>query len=75
MTPSKTAAAAALAAGILAAPATRAQVSGDAIRIGFITDLSGPYAELDGPAGGEYDLVRTFEGDTAWTPRIESNSR
>ena len=56
MTPSKTAAA--LAAGILAASATRAQapgaqVSGDAIRIGFITDLSGPYAELDGPAGSE----------------------
>lgn len=37
----------------LFAPVVRAQVSGDAVRIGFITDLSGPYAEVDGPAGGE----------------------
>lgn len=36
----------------LAAPA-QAQVSGDVIRIGFITDLSGLYADIDGPAGGE----------------------
>lgn len=45
--------AAALAAGMIAAPMARAQMSDDVIRIGFITDLSGPYAELDGPAGGE----------------------
>ena len=29
----------------------QAQVSGDVIRIGFITDLSGLYADIDGPAG------------------------
>lgn len=31
----------------------RAQVSGDVIRIGFITDLSGVYADTDGPGGAE----------------------
>ncbi len=36
----------------MAAPA-QAQISGDVIRIGFITDLSGVYADLDGPAGAE----------------------
>jgi branched-chain amino acid transport system substrate-binding protein len=30
-----------------------AQVSGDVIRIGFISDLSGLYSDLDGPAGAE----------------------
>ena len=35
-----------------AAPA-QAQVSNDVIRIGFITDMSGLYADIDGPAGGE----------------------
>ncbi len=30
-----------------------AQISGDVVRIGFITDMSGPYADLDGPAGVE----------------------
>ena len=35
-----------------AAPA-HAQFSGDVIRIGFITDMSGLYADLDGPAGAE----------------------
>ncbi|NYT64717.1 ABC transporter substrate-binding protein [Alcaligenaceae bacterium] len=30
-----------------------AQYSSDAIRIGFITDLSGPYADNDGPGGAE----------------------
>ena len=34
------------------APA-QAQVSGDVIRIGFITDLSGLYSDIDGPAGAE----------------------
>ena len=45
----------ALAAGSLlaAAPAAHAQISGDVIRIGFITDLSGLYADIDGPAGVE----------------------
>ena len=31
----------------------QAQVSGDVIRIGFITDMSGLYADIDGPAGAE----------------------
>jgi branched-chain amino acid transport system substrate-binding protein len=30
-----------------------AQVSGDVIKIGFITDMSGVYADLDGPGGVE----------------------
>ena len=34
-------------------PAAQAQISGDVIRIGFITDLSGLYADIDGPAGAE----------------------
>jgi branched-chain amino acid transport system substrate-binding protein len=36
----------------IAAPAS-AQISGDVVRIGFITDLSGPYADIDGPGGVE----------------------
>ncbi len=31
----------------------QAQISGDVIKIGFITDLSGLYADIDGPAGAE----------------------
>ncbi|WP_414691573.1 ABC transporter substrate-binding protein [Noviherbaspirillum sp.] len=42
---------AAFAAGI-AAPAS-AQISGDVIKIGLITDMSGVYADVDGPAGAE----------------------
>jgi branched-chain amino acid transport system substrate-binding protein len=30
-----------------------AQISGDVVKIGFITDLSGLYADIDGPAGAE----------------------
>ncbi|HJV54279.1 MAG TPA: ABC transporter substrate-binding protein [Noviherbaspirillum sp.] len=30
-----------------------AEVSGDVIRIGFITDMSGVYADIDGPGGAE----------------------
>ncbi|MBT9599320.1 MAG: ABC transporter substrate-binding protein [Vitreoscilla sp.] len=41
-------------AAMFAAPAPAlAQISGDVIKIGFITDLSGLYADLDGPAGAE----------------------
>ena len=36
----------------ISAPA-HAQISGDVIKIGFITDLSGLYADIDGPAGAE----------------------
>ena len=42
----------ALAVAAIAAPA-HAQVSGDVIRIGLITDMSGLYADIDGPAGAE----------------------
>jgi branched-chain amino acid transport system substrate-binding protein len=34
------------------APAS-AQISGDVVRIGFITDMSGVYADIDGPGGAE----------------------
>ncbi len=36
-----------------AAPAAYAQVSNDTIKIGFITDMSGVYADVDGPAGAD----------------------
>lgn len=47
-----------IAAGVLAtctlmAAPVQAQVSGDVIRIGFITDMSGLYSDIDGPAGAE----------------------
>nr|WP_310738742.1 ABC transporter substrate-binding protein [Piscinibacter sp. HJYY11] len=35
------------------APLAQAQISGDVIRIGFITDISGLYSDIDGPAGAE----------------------
>jgi len=44
----------------LAVPA-HAQVSGDVIKIGFITDLSGLYADIDGPAGA--DAIRMAIAD------------
>ncbi|MDE2419197.1 MAG: ABC transporter substrate-binding protein [Burkholderiales bacterium] len=39
----------------------QAQISGDVIRIGFITDLSGIYADIDGPAGA--DAIRMAIAD------------
>ena len=64
--------AAALAVCIGAAPAPRARSPGDVIRIGFITDLSGPYAELDGPAGGEAVRMAVADmGGTAAGKRVE----
>jgi len=42
------------AAGTFAAVApAQAQISGDVIRIGFITDMSGLYSDIDGPGGAE----------------------
>jgi len=35
-----------------AAPAS-AQISDDVVKIGFITDMTGPYADIDGPGGVE----------------------
>jgi len=40
-------------AGLCAAGGAQAQVSNDAVRIGFITDMSGPYADTDGAGGLE----------------------
>jgi branched-chain amino acid transport system substrate-binding protein len=51
-TPLKSALLAGAAALACAAPA-HAQISGDVIRIGFITDMSGVYADIDGPGGVE----------------------
>lgn len=42
-----------LALASLSAPAQAASISDDVIRIGFITDMSGVYADYDGPAGVE----------------------
>ena len=33
--------------------AASAQVSGDTVKIGFISDLSGLYSDIDGPGGAE----------------------
>ncbi len=41
------------AAGIAATGAASAQISGDTIKIGFITDLSGVYSDIDGQNGAE----------------------
>src|SRR6195952_2905335 len=43
----------ALATTTMFAASAQAQISGDVIRIGFITDMSGLYADIDGPAGAE----------------------
>ena len=49
----KLTAACALAATTMCGASAQAQVSGDVIKIGFISDLSGLYADIDGPAGAE----------------------
>jgi branched-chain amino acid transport system substrate-binding protein len=49
----RTIAASVAGAGLIMAGAAQAQISGDVIRIGFITDMSGVYADIDGPAGAE----------------------
>ncbi len=58
---SKISAACALAAGAALAVPAQAQISGDVIRIGFITDMSGLYADIDGPAGAE--MIRQAVAD------------
>ncbi len=47
----------ALALSMLFTGAANAQFSGDVIRIGIVTDMSGLYSDLDGPAGVE--AIRT----------------
>jgi len=61
MTLTKISSACALAAASLFVTSAQAQVSGDVIRIGFITDLSGLYADIDGPAGA--DAIRMAIAD------------
>jgi len=61
MTLTKISSACALAAASLFGTSAQAQVSGDVIRIGFITDLSGLYADIDGPAGA--DAIRMAIAD------------
>jgi branched-chain amino acid transport system substrate-binding protein len=39
-------------ASVAVAPAS-AQISGDVVRIGFITDMAGLYADIDGPGGAQ----------------------
>jgi branched-chain amino acid transport system substrate-binding protein len=43
----------ALAAGAAFTVPAQAQISGDVIKIGFITDMSSLYADIDGPGGAE----------------------
>ena len=40
-------------AAVFAAGGAQAQFSGDVVRIGFITDMSGLYSDIDGPNGAE----------------------
>jgi branched-chain amino acid transport system substrate-binding protein len=49
----KSTAVACFAAGLLAVAPAHAQVSGDVIRIGIITDMSGLYSDIDGAGGVE----------------------
>ncbi len=55
----------AFAAASLFAASAHAQYSGDTIKIGFITDLSGLYADIDGPAGA--DAIRMAIADFGGT--------
>lgn len=53
-----------LAAAAMISPAS-AQISGDVVKIGFITDLSGVYADIDGPGGA--DAIRMAIADFGGT--------
>jgi branched-chain amino acid transport system substrate-binding protein len=43
----------AFAAALCAFGSAHAQISGDTIKIGFITDMSGVYSDIDGQGGAE----------------------
>ena len=58
---SKISSACALAAAALLGTSAQAQISGDVIKIGLITDMSGLYADIDGPAGA--DAIRMAIAD------------
>jgi branched-chain amino acid transport system substrate-binding protein len=61
-----------LAASLSAAPSAIAQMPDNVIRIGFITDLSGPYEEVDGNVGGEAIKMAVADmGDAVAGRRIE----
>ena len=52
--------------------AAAAQVSDGVVRIGFITDLSGPYASIDGPNGAEAIRMAVADaGSMAGGSRVE----
>jgi branched-chain amino acid transport system substrate-binding protein len=40
-------------AALLVCGGAQAQISGDVVKIGFITDMSGVYSDVDGPGGAE----------------------
>ena len=47
--------------------AAHAQISGDVIRIGLITDMSGLYSDIDGPAGaGKGTISRTLSHELGY---------
>lgn len=49
----KISSACAVVASLLSGASAHAQIAGDSVKIGFITDMSGLYADIDGPAGAE----------------------
>ncbi|MBV8665904.1 MAG: ABC transporter substrate-binding protein, partial [Burkholderiaceae bacterium] len=40
-------------AGVLACCSAQGQISGDVVKIGFITDMSGVYSDIDGKGGAD----------------------
>jgi branched-chain amino acid transport system substrate-binding protein len=62
----------AVAAALGATPMSEARAADDVIRIGFVTDLSGPYEEVDGHAGAEAIRMAIAKvGGTAAGKRVE----
>jgi len=61
---------AAIALAVLAAPAARAQISGDVVKIGVLTDLSGPAADAtgQGSVAATEMAVEDFGGAVAGKP-------
>ena len=64
--------AAAVAAGLTAAPSARAEIRSDVIRIGVLTDMSGPFATAMGPGSVTAARMAAAEfGDAIKGHRIE----
>jgi len=60
------------AVALLSAATSQAQVSDDVVRIGFISDMSGLFSDLDGPAGAEAIRMAINEmGGTVHGKKIE----